>query len=449
VFRAARLVRATLALTLFLAAGAAAAQATGADSLKRCLADLRAQAPRNQVSLEDFDRLTAGAQILERVVTSRANQAEVVDYWWDYVPRMVDAKRVREGRELIDEWSGPMAGIEARYGVDRGVFTAIWGIESNYGASRGNLPLVDVWVTRACTEQRPLWRANVYASLRLLRDGTVNRDEFIGSWGGAFGLTQFIPTSYEALGADGDGDGRVDLVHSVPDALASTANHLSGRTKWTPGLPPAIEVRVPPALTRGVRPAEETWRRDDVRSLAQWAQAGVAAADGKPLPGPSDAQASLFFPAGAEGPAFLATGNFRALLAYNQSTKYALSVALLSRRLAGAEQTLVRPWPTDDPGLGRDDIRELQTLLLASGYDVGTPDGIPGSRTREAVRAEQRRLGWPEDGRTGEKILRTLRELAPAAVPAPAPAPVGDPAARPDRADPAPPAPAPAAVKPE
>jgi lytic murein transglycosylase len=438
--RFARSVRAPIALTAALAAalasGAALAQGAGGDSLKRCLADLRVQAPRNQVSVEDFDRLTAGAQILERVVTSRANQAEVVDFWWDYVPRMVDAKRVREGRELIAQWSAPMAGIEARYGVDRAVFTAIWGIESNYGASRGNLPLVDVWITRACTEQRPLWRANVYASLRLLRDGTVNRDEFIGSWGGAFGLTQFIPTSYEALGADGDGDGRVDLIHSVPDALASTANHLSGRTKWTPGLPPAIEVRVPPALTRGVRATEETWRRDDVRSLAQWGQAGVAAADGKPLPGPADAQASLFFPAGADGPAFLATGNFRALLAYNQSTKYALSVALLSRRLAGAEQTLVRPWPTDDPGLGRDDIRELQTLLLARGHDVGAPDGIPGSRTREAVRAEQRRLGWPEDGRTGEKILRTLRE-----------SPVV-PAAKPEAAEAAAPT-APAAVKPE
>ncbi len=430
-------VGAPAALALILWSAAAAAQTGGTDKqLQRCLADLRAQAPRNQVSVEDFDRLTAGTQILERVVTSRANQAEVVDYWWDYVPRMVDAKRVREGRELSSQWSGPMADIEARYGVDRSVFTAIWGIESNYGVSRGNLPLVDVWVTRACTEQRPLWRANVYASLRLLRDGTVNRDEFIGSWGGAFGLTQFIPTSYEALGADGDGDGRVDLIHSVPDALASTANHLSGRTKWTPGLPPAIEVSVPPALTRGVRATDETWRRDDVRSLAQWAQAGVAAASGQPLGGPSDAQASLFFPAGADGPAFLVTGNFRALLAYNQSTKYALSVALLSRRLAGSEQTLVRPWPTDDPGLGRDDIRELQTLLLARGYDVGTPDGIPGSRTREAVRAEQRRLGWPEDGRTGEKILRTLRE-----------SPVV-PAARSEAGEQAAPA-APATVKPE
>jgi lytic murein transglycosylase len=415
--RAAFLRRVCAVVVPMLAAGTLASPSAFAqgDALQRCLADLRAQAPKNRVSVEDFDRLTAGTQILERVVTSRANQAEVVDYWWDYVPRMVDARRVREGRELAARWAVPMAEIEARYGVDRGVFTAIWGIESNYGGSPGSLPLVDVWVTRACTEQRPLWRANVYASLRLLRDGTVTRDAFVGSWGGAFGLTQFIPTSYESLGADGDGDGRVDLINSVPDALASTANHLSGRTKWTPGLPAAIEVIAPPGLTRGVRATDETWRRDDVRPLARWAEAGVTAADGQPLAGPADARASLFLPAGADGPAFLVTGNFSALLAYNQSTKYALSVALLSRRLAGAEQTLTRAWPTDDPGLGRDGIHELQERLLARGYEIGAPDGIPGSRTREAVRAEQRRLGWPEDGRTGEKLLRALREATPPA----------------------------------
>jgi lytic murein transglycosylase len=376
--------------------------------LPRCLAELRAQAPQHRVSAADFDRLTSGVQILERVITSRATQAEVVDYWWDYVPRVVDERRVREGREVMARWSDAMAAIERRYGVDRAVFTAIWGVETNYGAIQGTLPLLDVWVTRACTEQRPLWRANVFASLRLLRDGTVTPEQLVGSWGGAFGLTQFIPTSYEELGVDGDGDGRVDLVGSLPDALASTANHLVRRTRWTPGVPPAIEVRVPSALAGGVRARDETWKRDDVRSLSQWARTGVTTAAGGPLPDAGDARASLFFPAGAEGPAFLVTGNFHALLAYNQSTKYALSVALLAHRLAGAERTLVRPWPTDDPGLGRDDIRRLQEALIARGHDIGAADGIPGPRTRDAVRAEQRRLGLPEDGRTGERVLNAL-----------------------------------------
>jgi hypothetical protein len=224
----------------------------------------------------------------------------------------------------------------------------------------------------------------------------------------ATGLTQFIPTSYEELGVDGDGDGRVDLVGSVPDALASTANHLARRTRWSPGEPPAIEVRVPSDLLARAPPLDETWQRDDVRPLSHWARAGVAAAGSEPLDSSGDARASLFFPAGAQGPAFLVTGNFHALIAYNQSTKYALSVVLLARRIAGAERTTERAWPTDDPGLGRDGIRRLQELLLARGHDIGAADGIPGPRTREAVRAEQRRLGLPEDGRTGERVLRAL-----------------------------------------
>ena len=398
-----------IAVALAAAAWSGALAAQTPESLPGCLAELRAQAPKHRVSTADFDRLTAGVRILERVITSRATQAEVVDFWWDYVPRMVDERRVREGREVLARWHDVLSEIERGYGVDRAIVAAIWGVETSYGAIQGTLPMLDVWVTRACTEERPIWRANVYASLRLLRDGTVAPETFLGSWGGAFGLTQFIPTSYEALGADGDGDGRVDLVGSVPDALASTANHLARRTRWTPGLAPAIEVRVPPSLAGASRGTDETWRRDDVRRFARWARAGVTAVDGSPLPDDAEARGSLFFPAGAEGPAFLLTRNFDALLAYNPSTKYALSVALLARRLAGAERTLERPWPTDDPGLGRDGIAELQALLLARGHDIGVADGILGARTREAIRVEQRRLGLPEDGRAGERVLRALQ----------------------------------------
>lgn len=387
---------------------AGASGANVPDPLPACLAELRAQATKHQVSAADFDSFTADVQLLERVVSSRAQQAEVVDAWWDYVPRAVDRQRVEQGRALLGEWQELMEGIEASFGVERSVFTAIWGLESDYGASRGSLPLLDVWVTRACTERRPLWRANVYASIRLLRDAVVSAEDLVGSWGGAFGLTQFIPTSYEELGVDGDGDGRVDLVHSVPDALASTANHLARRTRWTAGLPTAMEVEVPEALLARVPTLQETWNKKDRRSLAAWHAAGLRPLAGHELTG--DAKASLFFPTGSQGPAFLVSSNFDALIAYNQSTKYALSVALLAQRLAGAEQTLAGNWPTDDPGLGRDGIRALQEALLARGHDIGNADGIPGLRTREAIRAEQQRLEWPEDGRASERLLAALSE---------------------------------------
>lgn len=386
----------------------ASAPVQATDSLPACLAELRAQAPQHKVSAADFDRFTADVQLLERVVSSRANQAEVVDAWWDYVPRAVDRQRVEQGRALLREWQALMDGIEQRFGVERSVFTAIWGLESDYGASRGSLPLLDVWVTRACTERRPLWRANVYAAIRLLRDEVVAAEDLIGSWGGAFGLTQFIPTSYEELGVDGDEDGKVDLVHSVPDALASTANHLARRTRWSAGVPAAIEVEVPERLLAGVPALDETWRQKDRRSLAVWRSAGLKPLAGHELVG--EAKASLFFPSGRRGPAFLVSDNFEALIAYNRSTKYALSVALLAQRLDGAEQTLAGAWPTDDPGLGRDGIRALQEALLARGHEIGTADGIPGLRTREAIRAEQQRLGWDEDGRASERILAALAE---------------------------------------
>lgn len=382
--------------------------ASAADPLPACLAELRSQAPKNDVSFADFDRFTADAQLLERVVSSRAQQAEVVDAWWDYVPRAVDRQRVEQGRALRGEWQAEMEGVERSFGVERSIFTAIWGVESDYGASRGSLPLLDVWITRACTERRSLWRANVYASIRLLRDNIVSAEDLVGSWGGAFGLTQFIPTSYEELGADGDGDGRVDLVHSVPDALASTANHLARRTRWTTGLPAAMEVDVPKTLLAGVPPLAETWKDKDRRSLANWHSVGLRALAGHPLTG--NAKASLFFPTGSRGPAFLVSDNFNALIAYNRSTKYALSVALLAQRLDGAEQTLAGEWPTDDPGLGRDGIRALQERLLARGHDIGTADGIPGLRTRDALRAEQQRLGWAEDGRASERMLAVLSD---------------------------------------
>jgi membrane-bound lytic murein transglycosylase B len=231
-------------------------------------------------------------------------------------------------------------------------------------------------------------------------------------------MTQFIPTSFYELAADGDGDGRIDLYGSLPDALASTANHLlKRRATWTRGLPAVIEVRVPPAVaaTMPASPDAEIMNRDDKRPLSQWAGEGVTRADGTPLSSVPMAQpwgsvpAYLFAPTGSQGPVFLATRNFDAILHYNQSHKYALAVSLLTNRLRG-DAGLVTAWPTDDPGLSRAQIKTLQGLLAARGYDIGTPDGIPGSKTRQAVAAEQQRLGLPQDGRVGYKILSALQK---------------------------------------
>ncbi|MFC4274436.1 lytic murein transglycosylase [Achromobacter aloeverae] len=382
-----------------------------------CLARLRTDAPANGISVADFDRYTQGSKLLAATVSAAKAQPESKEYWWDYIAKTVDDQRVAEGQAVLQKYAPQLANIDQTYQIDSEPLVAIFGIETNYGTQFGKVDVLDAWLTRACTEQKPLWTKNVYASARLLRDGVVQRENFIGSWSGAFGMTQFIPTSFYELAADGDGDGRIDLYNSLPDALASTANHLLKRkARWTRGLPPVVEVKLPGALAAALpqTPDVEIMNPQDRRTLAQWSTAGVTLADGKPLSsvrsGPpwAGVPAYIFAPTGARGPVFLATNNFDAILHYNQARKYALAVSLLTNRLKG-DGPLVTPWPTDDPGLSRAQIKQLQQLLAARGYDVGTPDGIPGSRTREAVSAEQARLGLPQDGRPGSRILKALQ----------------------------------------
>lgn len=383
----------------------------------QCLATLRASAPANGVSVADFGLYTRDTRLLAVTVAAAKAQPEGQETWWDYIAKTVDDQRVADGKAVLAKSHDALAAIDDRYKIDSEPLVAIFGIETNYGSQLGKVDVLNAWLTRACTEQKPLWVKNVYASVRLLRDGTVTRDRFIGSWSGAFGMTQFIPTSFYELAADGDGDGRIDLYGSLPDALASTANHLLKRkATWTRGMPAVIEVRLPPAMAATLPPSpdNEIMNRDDRRSLSQWSDAGVTRADGTPLSTVplsqpwASVQAYLFAPTGAQGPAFLATRNFDAILHYNQSHKYALAVSLLTNRLKDGPG-LIAAWPTDDPGLSRAQIKELQGLLAARGYDIGTPDGIPGSKTRQAVAAEQQRLGLPQDGRVGYKIYSALQ----------------------------------------
>ncbi|VCU69663.1 Membrane-bound lytic murein transglycosylase B precursor [Pigmentiphaga humi] len=404
---------------LSLLAGAAALMAASAAhageatlDTAACLARLRPGAPANGVQLAEFDTYTQGAALLPSTVASAQAQPEGKETWWDYIAKTVDDERVAAGRELMAGQQQALAEIAARYEVDGEVMVAIFGIETNYGRQLGKTRVLDAWLTRACTENKPLWIKNAYASIRLLRDGAVDPGTFVGSWSGAFGMTQFIPTSFYELAADGDGDGRIDLYGSLPDALASTASHLrKRRARWTRGTLPVVEVQVPAALAASLPPLDE-YAGSERRTLADWEARGVKrAGSGAPLAGTGSPgmPAYLFAPTGARGPVFLATGNFDAILSYNSSRKYALAVSLLIDRLRG-EPGLATPWPTDDPGLSRAEVRELQALLLARGYDIGTPDGIPGGKTRAAVASEQQRAGLATDGRVGRRMLELLRQ---------------------------------------
>ncbi|WP_423056026.1 lytic murein transglycosylase [Achromobacter xylosoxidans] len=363
--------------------------------------------------MADWDKYTAKAKLLPTTVASAQGQPEGRETWWDYIAKTVDDERVADGRAVLAKYGKQLGDISQQYQVDPATLVAIFGIETNYGRQVGKTDVLNAWLTRACTENKTLWEKNAYASVRLLRDGVVPADNFVGSWSGAFGMTQFIPTSFYELAADGDGDGRIDLYNSLPDALASTANHLrKRRAKWTHGLPAVVEVRVPADVAAAIPPAPdaEYVGSQDRRSIAQWAQAGLKQGDGSALKlaAGNDQQAYLFAPTGAKGPVFLATVNFDAILHYNQSRRYGLAVALLLNRLQGGP-ALATAWPTDDPGLSRAQIKEVQEMLNARGYDVGTADGISGAKTRDAVRAEQEKRNLPQDGRVGKRIYDALK----------------------------------------
>jgi len=223
-----------------------------------------------------------------------------------------------------------------------------------------------------------------------------------------------MPSTYARIAVDGDGDGRRDLVGSIPDALASTANYLK-RAGWRSGEPWGMEVRVPPGFNASQ--AGRTQRR----ALADWRVQGVTALDGSALVPPNlpaDARAALLLPAGIKGPALLVFRNYDAIYSYNAAESYALAIATLADQLRGGTG-LATAWPTDDPGIGRDERRQLQTLLLARGHDIGSADGMIGTATRRAIQAEQQRLGWANaDGRAGQRILRALQQEAAAGTPA-------------------------------
>jgi lytic murein transglycosylase len=293
-----------------------------------------------------------------------------------------------------------LATAEARFGVDRYVIAGVWGVESNFGKDIGGRPLVQSLATLSCVPNRRqgYFRGEFFATLQIIDRGDVAANRLNGSWAGAFGHTQFMPSTFLRLAVDLDGDGRRDVVDSIPDALGSTANFLK-KAGWVTGLPWGYEVRLP----SGYGGASG---RGNKRPLSAWAAAGITRIDGRPLSG--DYNAGLLLPAGANGPAFLVTRNFDALYSYNAAESYGLAIAILSERLRG-NPGIRTAWPTDDPPLSRAERRELQRLLAARGHDVGEPDGKIGQKTRDAVKEVEKAIGLPPRGRPGGKVLAALR----------------------------------------
>ena len=377
---------------------AAWAQST---DLSACMAELRTAARTGKVSDATWTRHTAGLQADFSVIEKLNFQPEFRMPIWDYMSALVDEERVADGAARLTDQRQALVRAEQRFGVDPATVVAVWGVESNFGQTFGKYPLVQALGTLSCHGRRQsFFRGEFFAALRILQAGHIAPERLVGSWAGAFGHTQFMPTTFERLAVDFDGDGRADLMDSSVDALGSTANFLA-RAGWQSGLPWGIEVKLP----AGISLAGEG--RRSKRPVAEWTARGVRRTDGSALP-ESLGSVGLLTLAGANGPAFLVTRNFDALYSYNAAESYGLAIAHLSDRLRGAGP-FATPWPTDDAGLSRAERRELQGLLTLRGHDIGPIDGMLGDKSRQAIRAEQQRLGHETNGRGGQKILKTLR----------------------------------------
>lgn len=352
------------------------------------------------------DLAFADVALNENVLQADRRQPELTQTVWSYLNGAVSEARIVHGRRRLTAQRALLDGVERQFGVPREILVAIWGMETDYGATFGGFDVIEALATLAYDSRREEFaRRELLAALSILQNGDIALGGLQGSWAGAMGHTQFIPSTYLTRAIDHDGDGRRDIWGSLPDVFASTANYLV-EAGWRPGEPWGEEV---------VLPADFDWRladldarrADTARPMVVWRAMGIRRLDGS-LPGPGDRLAALLLPAGHAGPAFLVQANFRAILDYNNSTKYALAVGHLSDRLAG-RGPIRGAWPVDEPAFSRAENFELQQLLADLGYRTGPIDGIVGPLTRTAVRGFQRDVGRPADGFPTQALMDQIR----------------------------------------
>jgi len=349
-----------------------------------------------------YDRAFKGLTPDPKVIEAANFQPEYVKPIGEYIDRVVSDKRIAAGKQKLEENKALLDVLEKRYGVDRTIIVAIWGMESNYGTQPGDMNVIRSLATLAYSGTRASYaRQQLITALKILQHGDISVEQMNGSWAGAMGHTQFIPTTYQMFAVDYDGDGKRDIWADVPDALASTASYLK-HSNWQAGATWGYEVNLP----KGFNPKKVSDKT--MKSLGDWQKLGLNRVGGEAFPRPAD-KATLFAPAGSDGPAFLVLNNFRSILHYNVATSYALGVGHLADRLKGYGP-FVHPWPTDENHLALDQRVELQKLLVAKGLLVGDTDGIIGPATLDAVKTFQRSKGLPVDGFPSRTILELLRK---------------------------------------
>jgi lytic murein transglycosylase len=372
---------------------------SAAANFKQCIAGLGAQAQARGISPVVYARETRDLEPDMKILELMDRQPEFTKAVWDYIDQLVAERRIQQGREMFAQHRATFQRIEQTYGVDPYVVAAIWGIESNFGANRGDRDVIRSTATLACIGRRQeFFRAEFLAALEIVARGDIARERFKGSWAGAFGQTQFMPTTFKRLAVDFSGDGRRDLVDTIPDALASTANNLS-KNGWQRGLSWGYEVKLPRNFN--YRLAD----RNVKKSAQDWASLGVERVRGQ-LPA---AQGYILAPAGARGPAFFMTQNFQVILRYNPADAYALAIGHLADRIRGGGP-FDSGWPRGEQVLSHTERVEMQERLSALGLYNGAADGKFDEQTRVALAEYQRRIGITPDAFATVAVLERLRQ---------------------------------------
>ena len=379
------------------------AEAIKADAANfhQCLNHLWPLAAKRHVSRATYVAATKDLTPDLRIMDLMDNQPEFTKSFWDYLDILVTDERIDQGRSLLAKYDKMFDAVEKAYSVDRYTLAAIWGVETKYGAVAGDRPVVRSTATLACVGRRQKFFRNEFLdALEILQRNDVAQDRLVGSWAGAFGPTQFMPSSFKRYAVDFDRDGHRDVVGSVADMLASTANNLK-KDGWVSGETWGYEVVVPANFNFKLAD------RHRAMPISEWMRLGIVRVQGKQFPRPDD-QAYLLVPAGVQGPGFLMLHNFRVIMRYNPAEAYALAIGHLADRLRGGGP-FAQDWPRYERVLSRDERLELQQHLLRRGYDVGEPDGQVGGKTRAAIREFQARNGQVPDGFASTAVLEKLR----------------------------------------
>ncbi|MBT6042347.1 MAG: lytic murein transglycosylase [Gammaproteobacteria bacterium] len=368
------------------------------------LMELRADARSQGISDETLDAAFATVEApIPRVLELDRSQPEFEQTFTGYMRNRMSQARIERGQALLEEHRELFQRIQNEYGVQPHYLVSFWALESNFGDFTGGFSVINALATLAYDPRRnDMFRSELITALRIIEEGHISAEQMSGSWAGAMGQCQFMPTTFYRYAKDGDGDGRIDIWNSVPDVFASAANFLSqsgwrGDERW------GREVILPEGFDftltgTGVR-----------KTVTEWNSLGITRVNKSPL-GNADLEGSIVLPAGSNGPAFLAYNNFRTTMVWNRSTYYAISVGHLADRFVGGGPIMYMPENEERP-MSRELVTELQTLLNAQGVDAGEPDGILGSRTRAAVRAYQEQANLPTDGYPSFELLEQLREL--------------------------------------